>query len=127
MNFTEAIASGFSNYVNFSDRSPRSAYWYWTLFAVLVSIVASFIDALLFSNLQLGADVQLSPLNTLTSLVLLLPGLAVSVRRLHDLDRTGWWLLILLTIIGAILLIVWFCMKGTEGGNRYGPDPLAGT
>jgi uncharacterized membrane protein YhaH (DUF805 family) len=60
-------------------------------------------------------------------LVLLLPGLAVSARRLHDLDRTAWWLLLLLTGIGVILLIIWDCMRGTQGPNRFGPDPLAAT
>jgi len=56
--------------------------------------------------------------------VLLLPGIAVAARRLHDLDRTGWWLLIAFTGIGIILLIVWDCMKGTTGPNRFGADPL---
>ena len=63
---------------------------------------------------------------TIVGLVLLLPGLAVSARRLHDLDRTAWWLLLLLTGIGIILLIIWDCMRGTRGPNRFGPDPLAG-
>jgi uncharacterized membrane protein YhaH (DUF805 family) len=61
---------------------------------------------------------------TIVGLALLLPGLAVSIRRLHDLDRTGWWILIALTGIGAILLIIWYVMKGTDGPNRFGPDPL---
>ena len=58
------------------------------------------------------------------SLALLLPGIAVSARRLHDLDRTAWWLLIAFTGIGLILLLVWDCMKGTTGPNRFGADPL---
>jgi uncharacterized membrane protein YhaH (DUF805 family) len=53
-----------------------------------------------------------------------LPGIAVSVRRLHDRDYSGWWFLIVLTGIGAIVLLVWFCMRGTAGANRFGPDPL---
>jgi uncharacterized membrane protein YhaH (DUF805 family) len=120
MNFTQAITAGFQNYVNFSGRSQRSAYWFWTLFSFLVSVVASAIDYLLFPHMDF------SPLNSLAGLALFLPGLAVSVRRLHDLDRTGWWLLLLITIIGAILLLVWFCMRGTVGSNRFGPDPLEG-
>jgi uncharacterized membrane protein YhaH (DUF805 family) len=120
MNFTQAISSGFQNYVNFSGRAPRSEYWYWTLFATLVSIAASLVDHLIFPTMDF------SPLHSLAGLALFLPGIAVSVRRLHDLDRTGWWLLIILTIIGGILLLVWFCMRGTVGPNRYGPDPLDG-
>ena len=61
------------------------------------------------------------------SLVVLLPGIAVGVRRLHDLDRIGWWLLLaFVPLVGTIILIVWFCTRGTPGPNRFGPDPLAG-
>ena len=120
MNFMQAITSGFQNYVNFSGRSQRSAFWFWNLFAILVSIVAGTIDYLLFPHMDF------SPLQSLAGLALLLPGLAISVRRLHDLDRTGWWLLLVLTIIGYIVLLAWFCMRGTVGSNRYGPDPLEG-
>jgi uncharacterized membrane protein YhaH (DUF805 family) len=118
MTFTQAIRSGFQNYVNFSGRAPRSEYWYWTLFSILVSIASALVDVALFPSLNA------SPINTIVELALLLPGLAVSVRRLHDLDRTGWWLLLILTGIGAIVLLVWFCMRGTVAPNRFGPDPL---
>ena len=121
MNFVEAIKSGFQNYVNFSGRAIRSEYWYWTLFTMLVGLASALLDLALFPRMEI------SPINTIVELALLLPGLAVSIRRLHDLDRTGWWLLILLTGIGAIVLIVWFCMRGSLGPNRFGPDPLAGT
>jgi uncharacterized membrane protein YhaH (DUF805 family) len=120
MNFVEAIKSGFHNYVNFSGRAARSEYWYWTLFSILVAIASTLIDLALFPR------VEISPVNTIAELALLLPSVAVAVRRLHDLDRTGWWLLIILTGIGAIVLLVWFCMRGTVGSNRFGPDPLSG-
>ena len=120
MNFTQAIASGFQNYVNFTGRAARSEYWFWTLFTIIVSIAASLIDLVLFP------DAALSPLNSLASLAMLLPSLAVSARRFHDLDRTGWWLLLVLTGIGVIVILIWFCFKGTDGPNRFGPDPLAG-
>jgi uncharacterized membrane protein YhaH (DUF805 family) len=121
MNFTQAIQSGFQNYVGFSGRAVRSEYWYWYLFFVLVAIASALIDFALFPR------VDISPVNTLAELALLLPSVAVSVRRLHDLDRTGWWLLIILIpLIGAIVLLVWFCMRGTVGPNRFGPDPLGG-
>jgi uncharacterized membrane protein YhaH (DUF805 family) len=120
MNIGQAIASGFRNCVNFNDRAVRSEYWYWTLFVILVGIATGTIDLFVFPDSEVG------PINTLSSLALFLPGLAVSIRRLHDLDRTGWWVLIALTVIGIILLIVWACMRGTVGPNRFGPDPLAG-
>jgi uncharacterized membrane protein YhaH (DUF805 family) len=119
MTFSEAIKSGFSNYVTFSGRAARSEYWYWTLFVVLVAIVAGIADAVLLPGYSVGL---FSPL---ASLGLLLPGLAVSVRRLHDRDYSGWWLLLIITGIGALLLLIWFCMRGTPGPNRFGPDPLA--
>ena len=121
MNFTQAITTGFQKYVTFSGRATRSEYWYWTLFTFIASVVAILVDSTLspFSGL--------SPVNTLVSLGLFLPGLAVSVRRLHDLDSVGWWLLLVFTGIGILILIIWFCVRGTVGPNRFGPDPLAAT
>jgi uncharacterized membrane protein YhaH (DUF805 family) len=120
MTFFEAIASGFSNYVNFSGRAVRSEYWYWFLFSLICGIVTVILDVVLFP------DNALSPLNALFNLFTFLPSLAVGARRLHDIDRTGWWLLIMLTIIGLIVLIVWFCQKSDPGPNRFGPPRFAG-
>jgi uncharacterized membrane protein YhaH (DUF805 family) len=117
MGFGQAISSGFSNYVNFSDRSARSAYWFWILFVLIADIVAIAIDA------AIGKQI----VSSLFGLAVLLPGLAVTVRRLHDLDRTGWWIFLgLIPLVGAIILLIWFCSKGTDGPNRFGPDPLGG-
>ena len=114
MNFSEAIQSGFNKYVTFTGRAARSEYWYWTLFTVILAIVSGIIDGVM------GLEI----VSTITSLAILLPSIAVGVRRLHDIDRTGWWLLLAFTVIGIILLIVWDCTKGTSGPNRFGPDPL---
>jgi uncharacterized membrane protein YhaH (DUF805 family) len=122
MNFDQAITAGFQNYVNFSGRAIRSEFWYWFLFVVLVVIASSVIDAVLFSELEL------SPISTLAGLALILPGIAISIRRLHDLDRSGWWyLLVFVPLVGGIILLIWNCMRGTVGPNRFGPDPLGGT
>jgi len=118
MTFGEAIRSGFNNYVGFSGRASRSEYWYWVLFAILAGLTTGILDAAIFP------DLTVSPLNLIAGLILLLPGIAVSVRRLHDTDRTGWWLLLYLSIIGGIVLIIFFCLRGTSGPNRFGPDPL---
>ena len=126
MGLTEAISTGFRKYVDFSDRAPRSEYWYWTLFVVVVSTSASIIDVVLFPGLEYSPDFPASPLNSLWTLATLIPSISIGVRRLHDLDRTAWWLLIFLTLIGIFVLLVWFCLRGTQGPNRFGPDPLAG-
>ena len=118
MGFTEAVSSVLGKYATFTGRACRSEYWYWVLFAIIVAIVAGVLDMVLFSSMGFN------PIGTIASLALLIPGIAVAVRRLHDIDRTGWWLLLVFTVIGDILLIVWFCMKGTTGSNRYGPDPI---
>jgi len=116
MGFGEAISAGFSNYVNFSGRAIRSAYWFWTLFVFVVGIVAVIIDAVIGTSI----------IYPLFGLATILPGIAVSIRRLHDTDRTGWWLLIIfIPLIGAILLIIWYCTAGTPGPNRFGPDPFS--
>ncbi|MGA9322967.1 MAG: DUF805 domain-containing protein [Xanthobacteraceae bacterium] len=117
MGFGQAISSGFSNYVNFSGRSSRSEYWFWVLFVLIADVVAIAIDA------AIGMQI----VSSLFGLAVLLPGLAVTVRRLHDLDRTGWWIFLgLIPLVGAIILIIWFCSKGTDGLNRFGADPLGG-
>jgi uncharacterized membrane protein YhaH (DUF805 family) len=122
MNFAQAITSGFQNYVNFTGRAARSAYWFWVLFYFIVMVVAGVIDYSLFE-----VEVGTGPIGSLAGLALLLPSLAVAVRRLHDIDRSGWWVLLwLVIIIGWIILIIWHCTKGTAGPNRFGPDPLAG-
>ena len=120
MDFVGAIKNGFRNYANAAGRATRSEFWYWTLFSFLVAAAGAVIDMAIF-----GAEKETGLFGPLLSLALLIPDVAVSIRRLHDLDRKWAWLLIYFTGIGAIVLLVWFCMKGTSGPNRFGPDPLA--
>jgi len=113
MTFGEAISDGFSKYATFSGRSSRSAYWWWILFYVLVIIGASILDAAAKTPIFAG----------LVWLAFFLPNLAVLVRRLHDTDRSGWWVLIgLIPLIGAIVLIVFACID-SEPPNKYGDGP----
>ncbi len=117
MTFTQAITNGFSNYVNFTGRASRSEFWYWVLFAFLVGIAADAVDYVM------GSDNNL--IGELWGLATLLPNLAVGARRLHDTNRSGFWQLLLLTLVGFFVLLVWWCFKGTNGNNQYGSDPLA--
>jgi uncharacterized membrane protein YhaH (DUF805 family) len=120
MGFVEAISSGFGKYATFSGRACRSEYWYFLLFYIVVLVVAVVIDIVVFPSLDI------KPVQLIAILALFLPTIAVAIRRLHDLDRTGWWYLIAFTGIGGIVLFVWYCMKGTTGPNRFGPDPIPG-
>ena len=119
MDFVSAIKSGFQKYATFSRRASRSEFWFWVLFSIVVTAAGGIIDQALFrdANVELFAP--------LIVLALLVPFLAVWARRLHDSDRNGWWLLIYYSGIGIILLIVWYCSKGTVGTNRFGADPLS--
>lgn len=121
MQFGHAISSGFQRSVDFTGRSSRSEYWWWTLFNVIVLGLAEVLISVASTEHPGPAFVFYLILN----LAFLLPSLAVTVRRLHDLDRSAWWMLIaIVPLVGAILLIVWFCTKGSEGSNRFGVDPL---
>jgi uncharacterized membrane protein YhaH (DUF805 family) len=102
-----------------AHRGPNSGF---LLFCILVPIVGGIADFFLFNTL---AREGLGPIQLVANLTLLLPLIAASVRRLHDVDRTGWWFLIQFTVIGIIWLLVWFCTKGEAGRNRFGLDPLA--
>jgi len=103
-------------YAVFSGRSRRKEYWLFFLLLTILNIVAMLIDRAM----------GIVTLQGIVVLGLLIPNIAVSVRRLHDRDKSGWWvLLIFIPLIGAIILIVWFCLRGTVGKNRFGDDPLA--
>ncbi|WP_235031246.1 DUF805 domain-containing protein [Geminicoccus flavidas] len=118
MDFQTAIRTCFSKFATIQGRAARAEYWYFFLFYLIVIFAAGVLDAVLFRHNANG------PLSTLVWLVLLLPWLAVAVRRLHDRDRSGWWLLLhVVPVVGQIVLIVWFCLPSTPGPNRFGPPP----
>ena len=106
MQFPDAIKSCFSKYVTFEGRASRTEYWWFFLFNFIVHVAALFINDNLYYLVTLG---------------LFLPALAVSVRRLHDKEKSGWWLLLsFVPLVGAIILLIWFCQEGTQGDNRFG-------
>jgi len=110
-------------YVTFSGRARRKEFWLFMLFYYLGSIVLAFVD---LSIGTIDPETGIAPLSTIFSLVIFLPALAVGIRRLHDIDRSGWWFLIgFIPLIGFIVLIVFYVKQGTSGQNRFGEDPLA--
>jgi uncharacterized membrane protein YhaH (DUF805 family) len=120
----------FRNYAVFTGRSRRAAYWYFVLFNVIVNfglaIVASLLGALNGSE-SLGLFGILAfivyGIWIIYGLAIILPTLALSVRRLHDTDRSGWWFLLNFVPVGNIVLLVFFLLDSTPGQNQYGPNP----
>lgn len=116
MTFQQAVQSGLQNYANFKDRSSRSEYWWWFLFAILVSVVAAVIDAII--------GIQL--IQFIVGLALFIPGLAVGVRRFHDIGKSGWFILLgLIPILGFFILIYFFVQPTQPVPNEWGTGPLA--
>jgi uncharacterized membrane protein YhaH (DUF805 family) len=112
-------------YTVFSGRARRKEYWMFVLFSAIISIILSALDRLL--GLTYGSGDTNGWLQTIYGLAVLLPSIAVGIRRMHDTNRSGWWLLInLIPCIGWIWFIVLAAQEGTAGQNQYGPDPKAG-
>ena len=109
-------------YADFSGRARRAEYWWFYLLMIVGYVVATILDSLV------GLEV-FGPYGILTcifGLAMIVPSLAAGVRRLHDTDRSGWWLLIgLIPLIGAIVILVFLVSQGTQGDNRFGADPAA--
>jgi uncharacterized membrane protein YhaH (DUF805 family) len=108
-------------YADFSGRARRSEYWYFVLFYVLIYIFLAFMDGMVGS---FSAGTQIGLFSGLFALIMLIPSISVGVRRLHDTDRSGWWLLLsLIPIIGAIVLLVFTVQDSQASQNRFGLNP----
>lgn len=120
MDFKTAVVTCLKDkYMDFNGRAPRSEYWYYILGYVIAYLVLSILGGLISQTVSMV-------LVSLLGLGVLLPSLAVGVRRLHDVNKSGWWLLIaLIPLIGSLILLYFFVQKGTDGPNQYGADPLA--
>jgi uncharacterized membrane protein YhaH (DUF805 family) len=106
-----------NKYATFSGRARRKEYWMFFLFNVLVAIGLGIIEALIGTGGLIGA---------LYSLAVLIPGIAVTVRRLHNTSRTGWWVLIVFVpLVGALILLIFMVLDSQPGDNEYGPNPKA--
>lgn len=111
MTFGESISTCLKKYATFEGRAGRSEYWWFFLFSILV---------------HMGGSIVGQVVAGLLTLALVLPSLGAGVRRLHDIGRTGWWLLVgLIPLIGALILLYWFVQQGAAGANEYGEAPVA--
>ena len=126
MGFGQAVSSGLRKFFTFAGRAPRSEYWFFYLFFVICIIAGIVLDQTLgLATFDENGEYEYGPLAALAVLGLFIPQISVAVRRLHDLDRSGWWIWIsLIPIVGGLILLVWNCMRGTQGTNRFGPNPL---
>lgn len=123
----------FRNYAHFSGRASRSELWWAMLMNYLVTFVIRIVFSFLSTLLSFGGqdslkmNIGISGIITLASmlynLIVLLPLTALQIRRLHDINRSGWWILLSYTGIGSIILLIWFCEPGTEDTNLFGSDP----
>ena len=115
MGFVDSVKYVFANYANFNGRAARSEYWYFVLFMVIVMIGLSVLAGILsiFSYVLLAFY-----------LAILIPSIAVAVRRMHDTDKSGWLVLLSLIPLVGLIVLYWFCLRGTVGPNNFGEDPL---
>ena len=117
MDFQTSIKTCLNKYAVFSGRASRSEFWFFVLFGTLGGIIAAIIDTMI-----LGYPFEEEgPINLIFSVALIIPSISVTARRLHDINRSGWWQLLWFTIIGGILLIIWHVTKGENKKNRFGP------
>lgn len=108
-------------YADFTGRSRRKEYWMFFLLVLVVAIVVGLVEGILGLSGMIG---PYGPISTLFLLAILVPSIAVGIRRLHDTDRSGWWILIgLVPFVGGLILLVFYCLEGTRGPNQFGPDP----
>ena len=119
MGFAQAVKTCLNKYAVFQGRARRSEYWYFFLAYLLLFAVAALMAY------TLGGGRMILPVLGLVLLGIFLPTLAAQVRRLHDTNASGWWILVgLIPYVGGLIMLVWFCIPGTKGENRFGPDPL---
>ena len=120
MSFGQSIKTCFGKYIDWNGRASRSEFWYFQLFLFILYFIAGQIDSFVLGT-ELG---QIGTTYIIVILGTMLPALCATIRRLHDVNRSGWWCLISLTCIGIIPLLIWEASSGASGSNQYGDDPL---
>ena len=125
MSFTDAVSSVYRNYAKFDGRAPRSEYWWFTLFTVLVVVAGFLLGAIAYAASRSSAVYGVVGVGLIIFVIAsIIPSIAVGVRRLHDSDKSGWWYLIgFIPYIGSFILLIFFLLPSTPGYNRFGPSP----
>jgi uncharacterized membrane protein YhaH (DUF805 family) len=124
MTFGEAVRSVLSKYATFAGRASRAEFWRWVVVFVLLTLITRMIDGALFASSiheSFYGDDARRPLTSIIILALLLPNIALAVRRLHDIGRSGWWLLLMvIPFIGPLVLLYWYVQPSEDGPNQFG-------
>ena len=107
---------------DFAGRSTRREYWMYTLVLIIISFVLGILDSIILGEAALS---QFLTFGNVFSLATVVPSISVSIRRLHDIDKSGWWLFLAFTVICILVLIYWACVSSDEDENRYGSPELA--
>lgn len=125
MGFVDAIKSCLSKYVDFNGRARRSEYWFWVLFIMIVTIILQLLMVGTMSpDGSTGATFgPLTALIIIFSFGVFLPSIAVSIRRLHDSGKSGWWYLLNLIPFGSLVVLYFMIVDSEAGANKYGPNP----
>jgi len=109
-------------YADFQGRSRRKEYWFFVLFIIIVAVVLGLVEGILGMSGTVGG--AYGPLTLIFLLAIIVPSIAVQVRRFHDQDKSGWFVLLgLIPFIGGLIVLVFMFLEGTRGPNRFGPDP----
>ena len=133
MVLVQSVISALKNYVNFSGRASRGDYWWYFLGYVIVVILLAIVDGAVFGGGQatmdtvdgVSASYSAGPLAAIWIIGNIIPQIAITIRRLHDTDRSGWFYLLILVPIANLYVVYLTLVKGTTGNNRFGADPLA--
>ncbi len=122
MNMKEAVISVLTNWNNFSGRACRSEFWYFVLATTLVSIIISIIE--IETGMVDIESAEMGILSIILTLLLVVPSLSVTARRLQDRGWSGWWQLLYLTIVGGLVIVVLNILPAKEDENKWGRNPL---
>ena len=123
MNMKEAVISVLTNWKNFSGRASRSEFWYFMLASIILGLIVSLIE-LATGLVSIEESNATGPLSSILNLLLAIPSIAVTSRRLQDYGYSGWWQLSYITLIGIFVVLLWCMLPAKEDENKWGKNPL---